>query len=123
MRDIKFRVFNTKKGEYASENSFWVVGETTLFDILKQQFKAEELTLLLIEEYAGCTDCQGTEIYEGDTAEFIHYPDLKGIVRIDEVGKYLETPKEKLYFFEYLDYVSSDLRVTGNSHGVEWNND
>jgi hypothetical protein len=66
-RNLMFRAWSTKKKEFLA-TGFHVIGETTLFDLLNQH-KIEELDTLHIQQFTGCVDRYGKDIYEGDLVE------------------------------------------------------
>ena len=70
MREIKFRAWDNKhkKWMWPYPDAFWIIGETTVFNLLAQ---AEDMSIrdyneIQIVQYTGLKDKNGTEIYEGD---------------------------------------------------------
>lgn len=66
MREIKFRVWDNELKTFPFIG-FDILGETTVFDVVKQ-YSLEKITnnTLTIEQYTGLKDKNGVEIYEGD---------------------------------------------------------
>lgn len=79
-REIKFRAWDNKNKMFAMFG-FHIIGETTVFDCIKQ-YNLEECLELEITQYTECTDKNDKEIYEGDIVEYT-FPNgsvLKGVV-------------------------------------------
>jgi len=70
-REIKFRAYHPKKGWYPLA-PFYIIGETTAFDLLKQYFLEEYNDIVVIQQYTGKNDINGNPIYEGDLVEFVY---------------------------------------------------
>jgi uncharacterized phage protein (TIGR01671 family) len=66
MREIKFRVWDNELKTFPFIG-FDILGETTVFDIVKQ-YSLEKITnnTLTIDQYTGLKDKNGVEIYEND---------------------------------------------------------
>lgn len=80
MREIKFRAWNNKKGEFVWPwpNAFWILGEITVFDMLRQLGLTieEYYKELVVEQFTGLTDKNGKEIFEGDIVRRPGHPCL-----------------------------------------------
>lgn len=76
MREIKFRVWNNKvkKWEWPYPEGFKIIGEVTVFDMLKH-IKIDDYNELIICQYTGLKDRNGKEIYESD---LLIIPDRNG---------------------------------------------
>ena len=69
MREIKFRAWDdkNKKWMYPYPEAFWIIGETTVFDCLKQSaLSLEDYNSIKIMQYTGLEDKNGVEICEDD---------------------------------------------------------
>ena len=67
MREIKFRAWDKEKKEwiYPYPEAFWIIGETTVFDMLKG-YRIEDYNNIEILQFICHRDKNKVEIYEGD---------------------------------------------------------
>ncbi|MDD5589166.1 MAG: YopX family protein [Candidatus Nanoarchaeia archaeon] len=58
MREIKFRAWDTEKKKWINQTNkypFWIIGETTVFDLLKQ-YSIQDFNNIEIMQYTGLKD-------------------------------------------------------------------
>lgn len=65
MREIKFRAWDSKNNQWADLWPFHIIGEVTMFDLLKQ-YSIEDYDKLIVQEFTSLKDTNDKEIYEGD---------------------------------------------------------
>jgi len=76
MKELKFRAWNPKTQSYAwpYPEPFYIIGEVTVFDMLKQlDMSVIEYNDLVIEQYVGVKDCKDIDVYEGDIIEVFDF--------------------------------------------------
>lgn len=63
----KYRAYDTVTKEYITRE-FWIIGETTMFNVLEMQFEhnLERLNDIIVEQYIGKDDSEGKSICIGD---------------------------------------------------------
>ncbi len=107
MREIKFRFYSKELQKYVPFNEL-DMQETN--DIVSG--KSHELNDIIVEQYTGLKDKNGTEIYEGDILEEFDTSDLYMVEfgRGCFLGKTLEDNYEDLYC------VYHNCTVIGNIH-------
>lgn len=67
MRQLKFRAWDNEKKKwiYPYPEAFWIIGETTVFDMLKQ-YSIKDYNNIEIVQFTGLLDKNDVEIYEDD---------------------------------------------------------
>lgn len=95
MRTLKFRAWDSKKKTFPMVG-FDIMGECTVFDLVKQ-YRLEEHADLTIQQFTGFRDSDGKDIYEGD---IVAWPDNPYI-----------TPREVLF-----DLQNGFWRISGDSY-------
>lgn len=107
-RTLKFRAWDNKNKKFPFKK-FYIVGETTIFDLLKQ-YKLEECDDLIIQQFTGLQDNKGEDIYEGDILiiwiDEDRQTDLYEVKDLREL--YLECNRDDSY------YRISSMKIVGN---------
>ncbi len=69
-RELKFRAWDiVKKLWITGDRPFWIIGEVTVFDMLKQ-YSIENFNDINIVQYTGMQDCSFIDIFEGYLVKF-----------------------------------------------------
>lgn len=98
MREIKFRAWNEVMEKMFTWNEF-------LNTNMKQTFIAPKSTAMILMQYTGLKDKNGTEIYEGDIVKFKHIG--KTIMASVKYGEWQESKCDEydcLHYGYYIDY-------------------
>ena len=74
MRDIRFRAWHNEAEQYCEGST------SNMFQWL------EDGQPVILEQYTGLKDCEGTEIYEGDIVSIGWFDGYGVVERIDSVG-------------------------------------
>ena len=88
MRQLKFRVWDTRDNEFAYVDDLYWFEENFVHD-------SEDV---LIQQWTGIADKNGKDIYEGDILNFAVH------CRIDRITSYIKNAEVR-YSTEYLQYV------------------
>lgn len=115
MREIKFRIFDKKIGKifkahdlrFTAEEAVYEVCHDTITDTGAKHWTFTDFKEIVLMQFTGFKDFEGTEIYEGDILEYVSYMrdenKRKEIVEFDEkcggwyVNKQAETLSDVLF--------------------------
>lgn len=124
MQNLKFRAWDKEKCCWINEsnkNPFWIIGETTMFDILKQ-YQIKDYNNIVVQQFSQMKDKNDNDIFDGDilsieTADgyIIHVTCKFGIARRTmSTGWEVDIPS---FYFEREDGLKS-FPIVNNSYGV-----
>lgn len=121
MREIKFRAYDKKKKKWVwDKEPFYLIGETTMFDLLNQ-FSIDAVNDIVLVQYTGLKDKNGKEIYEGDICIGLvvdSYADMSKVPFSVEFqdGCFIENRNgSNLGYYKNVSYgIGNSLEVIGN---------
>lgn len=130
MREIKFRAWD-KQLKKMVFTGFYIIGETTVFDLLNQHFQAtkkkgslDRLNDAVIMQYTGLKDKNGKEIYEGDIVECkLDFPNynLKTETFVVEYGKFIRK-NHNAGFYPFYGTINAYEIIESEVIGNIWEN-
>ena len=69
MNEIKFMAWDKEKKQWITRAPFWIIGEVTVFDMLKQ-YSIEDYNNIEIVQFTGM-NCIGIDLYSGFIIEIL----------------------------------------------------